>query len=143
MWAAFDQSLSYSGEVIESCHNQAFLTPCPPFSYIFCTWGKNAPRNAWKQIFIKFWAIMDHSVPSQTEEGSTGDEDFDRWVEFLRTFSRARLCCFVCCRVTLILTSHDVIGISSNIQRSLGGQRITLLIPTLLKVYYCSGYLML
>ena len=37
---------------------------------------------------------MDHSVPSQTEEGSTGDKDFDRWVEFLRTFSRARLCCF-------------------------------------------------
>ena len=30
----------------------------------------------------------------QTEEGSTGDEDFNRWVEFLRTFSRARLCCF-------------------------------------------------
>ena len=59
-----------------------------------CTWGKNAPRNAWKQILFKFWAIMGHSVPFQTEEGSTGDEDFDRWVEFLRTFSRARLCCF-------------------------------------------------
>ena len=58
LWVAFDQSLSYSGELIESCHNQAFLTPCPPLSYIFwtlwtrgftgtpCTWGKNAPRNA-------------------------------------------------------------------------------------------------
>ena len=105
LWAAFDQSLSYSGELIESCHNQAFLTPCPPLSYIFwtlwtgftgtpSTWGKNAPRNAWKQILIKFWAIMGHSVPFQTEEGSTGNEDCDRWVEFLRTFSRARLCCF-------------------------------------------------
>ena len=28
-----------------------------------CTWGKNAPRNAWKQILFKFWAIVGHSVP--------------------------------------------------------------------------------
>ena len=27
------------------------------------TWGKNAPRNAWKQILFKFWAIVGHSVP--------------------------------------------------------------------------------
>ena len=95
-----------AGDWLKVTRNQAFLTPCPPLSYIFwalwtrgftgtpCTWGKKAPRNAWKQILFKFWAIMGHSVPFQTEEGSTGNEDFDRWVEFLRTFSRARLCCF-------------------------------------------------
>ena len=26
---------AYSRELIESCHNQAFLTPCPPLPYIF------------------------------------------------------------------------------------------------------------
>ena len=73
----------------------AFFTPYPPFAIHIlnpldmrihrdpCTWGKNAPRNAWKQILLKIWAIVDHSVPLKTEEGSTGDEDFDRWVEFL------------------------------------------------------------
>ena len=96
-----------AGDWLKVAQNQALLTTYPPLPYIFwslwtrgftripCTWGKNAPRNALKQILIKFWAIMGHSVPFQTEEGSTGNEDFDRWVEFLRTFSRARLCCFL------------------------------------------------
>ena len=26
-------------------------------------WGKNAPRNAWKQILLMFWAIVNLSVP--------------------------------------------------------------------------------
>ena len=30
------------------------------------TWGKNAPRNAWKQILLKFWAIVGYSLPPPT-----------------------------------------------------------------------------
>ena len=48
------------------------------------------PGNKYLSSFGQLWVIQ----PFQTEEGSTGEEDFDRWVEFLRKFSRARLCCF-------------------------------------------------
>ena len=44
-------------------------------------------------LSVKFLLFV--TLPFQTEEGLTGDKDFDRWLEFLRTFSRARLC-FVC-----------------------------------------------
>ena len=59
----------------KAAHNQAFLTPYPPLPYIFWTlwtwgftgtprtWGKNAPRKAWKQTVFKFWAIGGHSSP--------------------------------------------------------------------------------
>ena len=70
-----------AGDWLKVAHNQAFLTPYHPLPYIFWTlwawgfigtprsWGKNGPRNAWKQILLKFWAIVCHSVPPLPRQG--------------------------------------------------------------------------
>ena len=67
-----------AGGWLKGAHNQALLSPYPPLPYLFWTlwtwgftgtlrsWGKNAPRNAWKQI-LKFWAIVGHSEVAQNE----------------------------------------------------------------------------
>ena len=46
---------------------------------------------------------MGHSAPFQTEEGLTGDEDFDKWVEFLRTSQELDCVVFVHCIMTYII----------------------------------------
>ena len=73
--ATLNQFPAIGKGLIKSCPQSGIFDSLHPFCHTNselsghkihqdpCTWGKNAPRNAWKQILFKFWAIVGHSVP--------------------------------------------------------------------------------